>query len=259
LVPISSRAIGDRFFVKYATCQLATVAVALSHRHTLFLTSGMVRDSYEGMRALAAITSILLVSGAPRVERRVTCVGDSITAGTSRTNAYPAALQRWLGPTTVVTNAGHSGATMRSGSDLPYTSTTEYATSTSLAALGGDVVIQLGTNDAKRSSWNGARFLSDCKSLVAHYKRAGRARVWLSLIPPATKRACCNVDAALIEDEVVPLLRACAAESGIATIDVHGALAPFPELLPDGVHPNDEGAEILARTIAAALERARTR
>jgi acyl-CoA thioesterase I len=212
----------------------------------------------KNMRFFGSLCTLLLVTGTARAEGRVTCVGDSITVGggtSSGSKSYPAVLQRLLGPSYVVANAGHSGATMLAISDLPYTSTDEYGVSSRLAALGGDVVIQLGTNDAKRSHWRDERFVADCKSMVAHYKRGGRTRVWLSLIPPATKTACCNVDADIIEDAVVPLLRTCAVESGISTIDVHGALAPFPEHFPDGVHPNDAGADIIARTVAAALER----
>src|SRR5688572_11371569 len=98
---------------------------------------------------VSTICTALLVTGVAHAESRVVCVGDSITVGggtSSASNAYPAVLQRLLGPAYVVTNAGHSGATMLSVSDLPYTSTNEYAVSTRLAALGGDVVVQLGTN-----------------------------------------------------------------------------------------------------------------
>jgi hypothetical protein len=166
-------------------------------------------------------------------------------------------LQSLLGGAFSVENDGHSGATMMSGGNLPYLSVDEYATSTAWAANGGDVVIQLGTNDSKPTNWSKkASFLTDCEALVEHYLAApGQPRVWLNLIPPATTGACCSINGAVIESEIVPLLRTCAEHEGASTIDVFGALASRLDTLTDGVHPNDQGAALIAETVHAALVR----
>ena len=36
---------------------------------------------------------------------------------------------------------------------------------------------------------------------------------------------------------------------GVKVIDLYKVLAPHPELLPDGVHPNGDGAALMAKAI----------
>ena len=122
----------------------------------------------------------------------VACVGDSITQGSGTSSAaatYPAVLGGLLGAGWEVENDGRSGTTLLSSGDFPYVNTVQYTASTAWAKSGGDVVIQLGTNDSKPANWSGssAAFLADCKALVAHYRNGGGdPRVWVSLPPPAT-------------------------------------------------------------------------
>lgn len=209
------------------------------------------------------VAATCLLAGSAHAQSHVTCVGDSITAGggtSSAPNAYPAVLQALLGSRYAVENDGHSGATLMRAGDEPYWTTSEFASSTAWAATGGDVVIQLGTNDSKPWNWSKkASFLSDCQALVAHYRSGpGRPRVWVSLVPPASPKACCSIDSSAIAREVVPLLGRCAAETGASTIDVFGALAPRLDWLPDGVHPDDRGAAVIAQTVRDALAKVPT-
>jgi lysophospholipase L1-like esterase len=191
---------------------------------------------------------------------RVACVGDSITQGlgtSSSSVTYPSVLGSLLGAGWEVENDGHSGTTLLSSGDFPYTNTSQFAASTAWARSGGDVVIQLGTNDSKPANWaNEASFLGDCKALVAHYRDGGGSpRVWISLPPPATAGACCKIDGSVIANEIVPLLRTCAADTGASTIDVHSAFAGHLDWLTDGVHPNDQGAALVAQTVRDAIVR----
>jgi acyl-CoA thioesterase I len=219
------------------------------------------RTSLAGFLAcLTACSALVLLEETAHAQAHVTCVGDSITAGNGTSApaaAYPAVLQTLLGASFAVENDGRSGATLMSSGDRPYTSTVEYSRSTAWAVAGGDVVIELGTNDSKPGNWSKkAAFLADCKALVTHYlAAAGKPRVWVSLVPPATADACCSIDGAVIANEIVPLLRTCAAETGVATIDVFGALQPHPQYFVDGVHPNDTGAALIAQTVRDAIVR----
>jgi acyl-CoA thioesterase I len=221
------------------------------------------RFSMRWLVLAVGVSSTMLQASAVLAQTHVTCVGDSITAGngtSSPSAAYPAVLQTLLGSAFAVENDGHSGATMLNGGDLPYSSVAEYGTSTAWSANGGDVVIQLGTNDSKPVNWSKkASFLGDCEALVGHYlAAAGKPRVWVNLIPPATAKACCSIDGAIIEKEIVPLLATCATQTGAATIDVFGALTNHTNTLADGVHPDDEGAAIIARVVRDALARVPT-
>jgi lysophospholipase L1-like esterase len=228
---------------------------------TLLLRAAMRSTLLASSLAVAAFGLVTSVSSLARAQAHVTCVGDSITAGngaSSPTAAYPSVLQGLLGSSYAVENDGQSGATLSSTGDLPYVGSDLLKTSTQWAAAGGDVVIELGTNDSKAINWKGApAFLADCEALVRRYAEGpGTPRVWVSLVPPASSTACCDIDAGLIASTIVPLLKTCAAETGAASIDVHGALAGRVDLLVDGVHPNDEGARIIARTVHDALVKA---
>lgn len=211
--------------------------------------------------ALASSLSVLFASASASAQSHVTCVGDSITAGTGTSSppatAYPAVLQTLLGAAFAVENDGQSGATMMVSGDTPYTQVIQYDRSTAWAAAGGDVVIQLGTNDSKAPNWaHKAAFLDDCKALVRHYQQApGSPRVWLNLVPPASATACCDIDSAVIASQIVPLLQACASETGAVTIDVFGAFGANMGSLTDGVHPDDGGAALLAKTVYDSLSR----
>lgn len=190
----------------------------------------------------------------------VACIGDSITQGvgaSSTAASYPSVLGSLLGTGWEVENDGRSGTTLLSSGDFPFTNTVQYTSSTSWAQSGGDVVIQLGTNDSKPANWvDKASFLGDCKALVAHYRNGGGSpRVWISLPPPATSGACCKIDGSVVANEIVPLLKTCASDTGAATIDVHSAFAGHLDWLPDGVHPNDQGAALIAQTVRDALVR----
>lgn len=189
----------------------------------------------------------------------VACVGDSITQGSGTSSSaasYPSVLGGLLGAGWEVENDGRSGTTLLHSGDFPYANTVQYTASTAWAQSGGDVVIQLGTNDSKPANWSDkASFLGDCKALVEHYRSApgGEPRVWINLPPPATSGACCKIDGTVIANEIVPLLETCAADTGASTIDVHSAFAGHLDWLTDGVHPNDQGAALIAQTVHAAL------
>ena len=211
--------------------------------------------------AVASSLCVLFASASASAQTHVTCVGDSITAGTGTSSppatAYPAVLQTLLGAAFAVENDGHSGATMMVSGDTPYTQVIQFDSSTAWAAAGGDVVIQLGTNDSKASNWaHRAAFLDDCKALVRHYQLVpGRPRVWLSLVPPASATACCEIDSAVIANPIVPLLETCATETGAVNIDVFAAFGSNVGSLLDGVHPDDGGAALLAKTVYASLSK----
>lgn len=203
---------------------------------------------------LSAVAPVTVTSAA----YIVTCVGDSITQGyqTSPGNSYPSALAKLLGSRYTVKNFGHSGASLMKG-PVGYWDTTEYGASTTFAGgAAGEVVIQLGTNDSNTANWpqGKSHFLADCEELVEHYKALPSApRVWVNLPPPVPGTDSSGIDGAIVRDQIIPLLKQCAMEKQVRTIDVFSALLPYPNDYADGVHPNDAGAAIIARTVYDAI------
>lgn len=172
--------------------------------------------------------------------RRLACVGDSNTYGygSSPGHDYPTLLQAELGPRFDVLNAGISGERM--------------ATYASTTALGADVVvIMLGTNDT--IAWQGQpAFVSRCVDFVLSFRAAGAERVYVAL-PPAMLDWVSPQHADVLEHEVLPAVRTCAERTGAGLIDVHAALGTA-YLIGDGVHINDAGAQVIAETVADAVE-----
>ncbi len=104
--------------------------------------------------AAFAVGAAVFASAAPI---RISCVGDSITAGVcaQHSGGYPKILQGILGSNYVVSNFGNSGKTMLTnglcgpppGGNCSYVGTSSYPAA--LASTPDIVTIMLGTNDAK--------------------------------------------------------------------------------------------------------------
>ncbi|HUJ71201.1 MAG TPA: GDSL-type esterase/lipase family protein [Verrucomicrobiae bacterium] len=185
---------------------------------------------------------------------RVACVGDSITAGmgVSKGNDYPSQLGRMLGTKWVVKNFGVSGKTLLNRGDQPYQKTSAFANA--LAFNPDVVIIKLGTNDTKPQNWKFKNeFVADYEGLIAQFaKLPSRPRLFICY--PAFVAGAGNFginETGVVEE--LPMLDKIATDEKAGLIDVHGALKPHPELLPDRVHPNTAGANILARTVFKAL------
>ncbi len=187
---------------------------------------------------------------------RVACVGDSITYGSGIADrahdSYPAELDRMLGDKFDVRNFGVSGATLLRHGDKPYWNQPEFA------AVGDDapdvVIIMLGTNDSKPQNWRyGEEFERDLTDMVEHFRQLpSEPYVWLCLpVPVFAPRW--GINEPVVADEVIPIIKKVADARRVPVIDLHAALSGKGELFPDHIHPNAEGAQLMARTIHDAL------
>jgi lysophospholipase L1-like esterase len=187
---------------------------------------------------------------------RVACVGDSITYGAGvkdrETNGYPAVLGRMLGAKWEVKNFGVSGATMLKKGDKPYTKQKAFAAALELKP--NVVIIKLGTNDTKPPNWkNKGDFAADAKDLIAEFRKIDpKVRVYVCLPVPAYPGNW-GISDETIKGEIVPILLGVAKETRATVIDLYTALSGKPQLFPDKVHPNAEGAALMAATIFRSL------
>ena len=202
---------------------------------------------------------LCLVGGAQAKTIKVACVGNSVTFGAGvenrEVNCYPAQLQRLLGAGYQVENFGHSGATLLNNAYRPYTQQEAYKKALDFA--GDYVVIHLGLNDTDPRAWPNYRddFVKDYLSLIASFREANPScRVWICRMTPifnshrrfqSGTRDWFWMEQALIEE--------IARVAQVELIDLHEPLYARPDLLPDALHPNAEGAGILARTVYGAL------
>lgn len=186
---------------------------------------------------------------------RIVCVGDSITFGAGvekrEESCYPKVLEG-LAKATVL-NAGVSGSTLLQASDRAYRKTGQFTAA--LAFKPTVVVIMLGTNDSKPQNWDAHQqdFAKDLGGLIDAFAALdSKPAIWLCL-PPPVQRANFGIRPEVVEQHIVPLVAAVAKERKLGVIDIFAALKPHPGWFPDGVHPNAEGAALIAQTVARAL------
>jgi acyl-CoA thioesterase I len=210
----------------------------------------------------------LLASDSAQPPERVACVGDSITYGAGlsgrETNSYPAQLARLLGAGYDTRNFGLNGATMLKHSDLPYMFRSEYTNALDFAP--DIVVIMLGTNDSKHrgdgsldssyapENWrNKAEYMPDYEAMIAAFRRANsKVKVFVCL-PPLCFPGRWGINDQTIHDEVIPLIRQVAGDDNATVIDLNMPLAGKSNLFPDTVHPNADGAKMMATVVYHAL------
>lgn len=214
---------------------------------------------YPAINLLLIFALMLLSQHALTAKTRVACVGNSITYGYGladpSTESYPARLQVMLGDEYEVGNFGRSGATLLRQGHRPYNEQPEYRAAIDFKA---DIaVIHLGVNDTDPRNWPvyGDRFISDYVSLIdslratnpdiriiiaqltpigaSHYRFRSGTRQWLR--------------------EIRPAIRKVAEATGAEVIDFDRPLRYRQNLMPDAIHPDAEGALLLAETVRGAI------
>lgn len=192
---------------------------------------------------------------------RVACIGDSITAGSGLEHpsrqSYPAQLGELLGDAYDVRNFGVSGATLIVEGDKPYR--TQPAFVDALRFAPDIVVIALGTNDTKPQNWaHRDRFVHHYIRLIGQISEMPETpRIFICRPMPAWPPSGWGISPEVIEHELPPLLAEVARSERVTLIDLFTPLRDRPELAPDHVHPNAEGAALIAQTVAAAIRAAR--
>jgi lysophospholipase L1-like esterase len=176
---------------------------------------------------------------------RVACVGDSITAW----SGYPTYLQLQLGKSSIVKGFGIGGATVVNGSDRPIMKQEVFIDAVGFQPT--TVIILLGTNDARTNIYrdHSANFTDDYKALIAAFQALpSKPTVYLAKPPPLFNN---NLSLSIenLEQGIIPRIEQVAKELDLHIIDVYGAMAGYPEYFVDGVHPNNQGAEAIAKEI----------
>jgi lysophospholipase L1-like esterase len=184
----------------------------------------------------------------PLTAIRIACVGDSITEGTE----YSTDLQIMLGGGYAVGNFGAGGSTVLLESDKPYIKQTAFLKAKGF--LPHVVVIMLGTNDASAANYQYIdNFAADYKKLIGEFQSlASKPEVWLVKPPPIFNNGS-GLSTKDFVQGVIPRIEQVANELGLPLIDVYTALINHPEYFRDGVHPNGEGAKLIANVIYRAI------
>ena len=119
-------------------------------------------------------------------------------------------------------------------------------------AIGGDnpgfILIQFGANDAINSISIDAS-IGNLRRMIQDAKGNQSIPIIATLTPMSGSRAIHNGKALALSDAI----RALAKEEGVAVADMDKAFKGDTSLFPDGLHPNDEGAALMARVFARII------
>lgn len=208
------------------------------------------------MKKIGFIFILLIGLCACKTPKRIACVGDSITEGAgirSQSNdAYPAVLQKLLGPKYLVFNAGRSGATMLKKSDLPYWNCNEF--SNVFAFQPQEIIIKLGTNDSKAHNWNAMEYERDFQSMVDTFNQVLKhPKIYVCLPVPAFKMQWA-IDDSVISQQIIPIIQKLETKNHFKIIDLNTPFKNDQLLFPDGIHPNEAGAKKMAEEIFKQMQ-----
>lgn len=194
-----------------------------------------------------------------QTEIKVACIGNSVTYGyghsdPSRTS-YPSRLADMLGDGFEVRNFGYSGATLLRKGHRPYIQQDVYRQALDFAP--DMAVIHLGLNDTDPRNWPNYRdeFVPDYLSLIDTLRAVNPdVKIWICRMTPifhghrrfksGTRDWFWQIQQAI--DMVAHI-------ADVSVIDLHEPLYSRPDLFADALHPNAEGAQILAGTVYSAL------
>ncbi|GAB6120371.1 GDSL-type esterase/lipase family protein [Dysgonomonas termitidis] len=205
------------------------------------------------MKQLLTLALSLLLTTTISAQKRIACIGASITEGAGTTdmakNSFPAQLGTLLGNEYKVLNFGLGGRTMLRKGDFPYRETEQYKKA--LASNPDIVFIDLGGNDAKaRNRIHMNEMEGDCIDMIKSFRQLpSNPRVILMLPIVSFEPDTAQIWDAVIVNKIIPCLRKAAYKEGIEVLDMHPLLINRKDLMPDNIHPDNEGAAIIARRL----------
>lgn len=214
-------------------------------------------------RAVLLASSLLLFAATGWAQQpiRITCVGNSITRGAGTpnptTDSYPAQLQALLGNDYIVSNFGVSGTTLLKKGDNPYWQTPAWQKA--LESRPDIVLLKLGTNDSKLVNRRYLdQFGNDYHALIQSFARLSpRPRIILLLPIPAFTTDSNGIYDPVIQTRIIPVVQQAAYTDSLEVIDLHSLFADRAALIGDKIHPNKEGAGVIARRLYRLIKQAR--
>ena len=191
---------------------------------------------------------------------KVACIGNSVTYGYGHENpsltSYPSQLAEMLGDDYEVGNFGKSGATLLRKGHRPYNEQEEFKKALEFAP---DIaIIHLGLNDTDPRNWKYYKreFISDYVALIEDIERVNPdVEIYICRMSPifhwhhrflkGTRDWYWEIQ------ETIENIAKNIAE--VKIIDLQEVLYHRPDLMPDALHPNPEGAKLIAQRVYSAI------
>ena len=210
-------------------------------------------------RRLILLLLVLPLIAMGQEKIKVACIGNSVTYGMTHKNpaatSYPTRLQQMLGEGYEVRNFGHSGATLLSKGHNPYIKLPEYKAA--LEFVPDIAVIHLGLNDTDPRNWPNYRddFYGDYINIIEALREANPdVEVYICQMTPIfhwhRRFKSGTRDWYHQIQELIPHI---AEYNMFELIDLSRYLYHRPDLMPDALHPNEQGAAIIAKQVYSAI------
>ena len=191
---------------------------------------------------------------------KVACIGNSVTFGYGHENpeetSYPSQLAKMLGDDYEVGNFGKSGATLLRKGHRPYNEQEEYKKT--LEFVPDIAIIHLGLNDTDPRNWKYYKreFISDYVTLIEDIEKVNPdVEIYICRMTPifhwhhrflkGTRDWYWEIQ------ETIENIAENIAE--VKIIDLQEILYHRPDLMPDALHPNPEGAKLIAQRVYSAI------
>ena len=182
---------------------------------------------------------------------RIACIGDSITAGVGLDSTYPDILRTLSSNRWEVANFGVPGKTLLLGSGRAWADTP--AALQALDYRPDIVVAMFGINDLAHPDLLPS-FTHDGFFVLSRFLEDNPATRFYICTPtplaPARLEAASN---RAIRETLVPMIEDLAIRASARLIPIHLTYPCTLRRLPDGTHPDQEGARLLASTIHSHL------
>lgn len=213
------------------------------------------KQTFSFLSALVVFLLLNLCLHAQAHVLKVACIGNSVTYGYGLENreqeSYPAKLQDLLGSNYNVKNFGHSGATLLKMGHNPYYKTPEFAEAVTFTP---DIaIIHLGLNDTDPRDWPNYHndFEADYAWLIDAFKKSNpEVKIYICRLTPIfsghPRFKSGTRDWYWQIQRLIPVI---AHANHVGLIDLHQPLYARPDLFADNLHPDKEGASILAATV----------
>jgi sialate O-acetylesterase len=203
----------------------------------------------------ALLVCINIFAPAQQATIKVACLGNSVTYGAGHKDplltSYPSILQQLMGQGYTVKNFGHSGATLLRKGHHPYYKTRAFAEA--LEFVPDIAIIHLGLNDTDPRNWPDYRdvFEADYAWLIDTLRKVNPAvQLYICRLTPIfnghPRFKSGTRDWYWQIQDLIPKI-ATANQTGL--IDLNTPLHNRPDLFADNLHPDAEGASIIAHTV----------
>ena len=204
--------------------------------------------------------SLTIISLSINAQGKIACIGNSITYGSATedrvANSFPGQLDQLLGDEWIVKNFGVSGATMLKNGDKSYWNQEAFEDAKNFQP--DIVIIKLGTNDTKPQNWKYKdEYTGDYLDMIKIFRELeSKPDIWICLPVPAYEDRW-GIRDSIIKNDIIPFVTKIAEDTGVKLIDLYNPLSGKPEYFPDKIHPDNNGAKIIASLIANRVRKER--